>query len=82
MLVALLPLLTAAGGACLGGYLGFSLVGVPTEPHCGLAALPALFVGGCFGLVMGFVGLCVGGGLATALADRLVPEDGKNEEDY
>ena len=39
-----------------GAYAGFRLV-LPSDPHCGLAVLPAMFFGGGLG---GFVGLAFG----------------------
>jgi len=68
-LTALLALPLAGGAG--GWYGGFHLIGVPVGAHCGLGALPAIFVGG-FCALLGFVvgGVC---GLVTfeAMLERL-----------
>ncbi len=57
ILTAMVPFVTLAVLSCGGGWIGFHLVGVPSGPHCGLAIIPALVFGGCFG---GLLGLALG----------------------
>jgi hypothetical protein len=73
---------TTVGGAWAGAYVGFHLVGVPTGPHCGLAVLPAVFLGGCLGAFAGMVGLALGQGLAIGLIERFWLSEQLHEEDF
>ena len=52
-------------GAAAGIYSGFRLF-LPSEPHCGLAILPAMFFGGGLG---GLVGFALGLAMATILKE-------------
>lgn len=76
------PLLFAIAGAGAGGYVGFHLVGVPSGPHCGLAVLPALLLGGIPGIFLGLAaGISIGSFLTATLLALVIPLEDVGEED-